>query len=153
MQTVTVAKLRPDLPGVQVATNTYWGNPGINYVLNLRGEVLETFQPSTHGSLLYPVNWTGDGTSLLLLSASTGKEGGLYDGKGMQRVQFTDDGHPTLACAARDLLGDWREEILVWDYEELWIYTQKGPSPRTTVELGLEPKIFNDSNYRAYVRA
>jgi len=43
-------------------------------------------------------------------------------------VVFPDDGHPDLAAAALDLTGDPRDEVLLWDPERVWIYTQDRPS-------------------------
>ena len=87
MQTVTVAKLISGSPDYQIATNTYWGNPGVIYILDLDGNILRSFQPSIFGSPIRPVNWSGDGHELLL-SAATDETGGLYDGLGRQVVAF-----------------------------------------------------------------
>jgi rhamnogalacturonan endolyase len=149
-QTVTIANLMGDSSQVQIATNTFWGNPGIISVLNKEGEVLRSFQPSIYGSPLFPVNWTGERQKLLLLSARHTKEGGLYDGYGRQAVVFPDDGHPYLCCEAMDCKGDFRDEIICWDHDQLWIYTQDGlsESPPSTPR-SIQPPLFNASNYRS----
>ena len=51
-------------------------------------------------------------------------EGGMFDGHGRRAMLFPDDGHPDLCNAVLDLTGDCRDEIVVWDPYELWVYTQ-----------------------------
>jgi hypothetical protein len=51
-------------------------------------------------------------------------------------VQFPDDGHPDMANAVLDLTGDCRDEIVVWNPRELWVYTQDD-SPKTGRQRGL----------------
>ena len=151
-QTVIVARLCPSIPGYQIATNTYWGNPGVIYILNEHGKILNTFQPSFHGSPLSPVNWTGDGSHLLLLSASTGPEGGLYDGFGRQVVAFPDDGHPALCSDSLDLTGNGLDDIVCWDHDDLWIYTRDPNGLHAPAKPRLVyPPRHNTSNYRAFL--
>lgn len=152
MQTVTVADLQGDSSGLQIATNTFWGNPGVIYILNENGDILRTFQPSVYGSTLDPVNWTGGTQRLLLLSARSNEEGGLYDGFGRQVVTFPDDGHPELCSAAVDLTGDGRDELVCWDFETLWIYTQSSPPEASPVSgPATLPAVYNGSNYRSNI--
>lgn len=146
-QTVCIAKLRGDVPGLQTAVNTYWGEPGITLILDDRGKVLEEFEPMHYACLLQPVNWTPDGTELLLLSTHP-EQGGLIDGHGRRVVMFPDDGHPVLCCDARDIDGDGIDEVLTWDYDFIWIY-KPDPAPDGKVEAHrLRNPSYNDSNYR-----
>jgi rhamnogalacturonan endolyase len=150
VQTVIVGKLIPDLPGYQYATNTYWGNPGIIYVLDHAGAVLSAFQPSVLGSPLVPVNWLGTGQALLLLSAASDETGGLYDGRGRQVVAFPDDGHPSLCSDAMDLDGDGLDELLCWDRHELWVYRVTPDRASSAVQpVCRHPAPHNESNYVA----
>jgi hypothetical protein len=152
VQTVIVAKLIPDLPGYQCATITYWGNPGIIYILDDAGAVLTTFQPSVLGSPLVPVNWLGTGQALLLLSAAPDETGGLYDGRGRQVVAFPADGHPVLCSDAMDLDGDGLDELLCWDHRELWIYrVDPGRAPSAVQAMRRYPGLHDASNYAARV--
>jgi len=50
--------------------------------------------------------------------------GGMFDGHGQLSVVFPSDGHPVSCFMVYDLTGDARDEVLVWDNQELWIYTQ-----------------------------
>ena len=74
-------------------------------------------------TILAPVNWLGNGTDFFLTNADP-KCGGLMDGHGDIAVSFPDDGHPVMCCEAIDLCGDDRDELVVWDYRFLYIYTQ-----------------------------
>jgi len=81
------------------------------------------FAPCQHGSMCLPINWTGSSEEYFVLSASH-EEGGLFDGRGRCVVKFPADGHPDLCNAVLDMTGDCRDEIVVWDPFELWVYTQ-----------------------------
>ncbi len=145
-QTICVAKLLGDVPGLQIAVNTYWGEPGITLILDDQGRVLDEFEPMHYACLLQPVNWTPDDTELLLLSTHP-QQGGLINGRGERAVMFPDDGHPVLCCDARDIDGDGIDEILTWDYDAIWIY-KADPPPETPLEYPLRNPFSNDSNYR-----
>ena len=51
----------------------------------------------------------------------------MVDGELRRVVVFPDDGHPDLASAVRDVTGDQRDEIVLWDQGRVWIYTQDRP--------------------------
>ena len=74
-----------------------------------------------------PVNWRGDGQEFALLSANV-REGGMIDGQLRRVVMFPDDGHPDLAYHVADVTGDSRDEIILWDQQRVWIYTQDRPA-------------------------
>ena len=98
-----------------------------------------------YACLLQPVNWTDDGTDLVLLSPHI-EQGGLIDGFGRRVVMFPDDGHPVLCSDVKDIDGDGVDEILCWDYDSIWIYKpDRDPSPRPYPERN---PFYNDSNYR-----
>ncbi len=69
----------------------------------------------------------GDGTELILLNGSI-KYGGMLDGEGDRVVVFPDDGHPDLCAEVINIMGDARDEIVLWDEHKLFIYTQDRPS-------------------------
>ena len=101
-------------------------------------------------SHLEPVNWRGDGQEFALLSGNI-REGGMIDGELRRVVMFPDDGHPDLASAVRDLTGDQRDEIVLWDQQRVWIYTQDRPFSGSRIYAPLRNPHYNDSNYRASV--
>lgn len=146
-QNVTVADFRPDRPGLEIALINFWGNQGTAFLMNERGEAYREFELLNMGSLLLPVNWSGRPGEFFLTNPNP-RCGGLYDGWGRKVVAFPDDGHPDLCNAVLDLTGDARDEIVVWNPRELWIYTQ-ADSPRPSVATFRRSPLFNDSNYRA----
>jgi len=146
-QTICVAKLRPDVDGLQIVVNTYWGEPGITLVLDADGNLLDEFEPVHYACLLQPANWGPDGSDLILLSTHP-LEGGMIDGRGRRVVMFPDDGHPVLCSDVRDIDGDGVDEVLTWDRNALWIYKA---DPGSDCRSGPYPERnpwCNDSNYR-----
>ncbi|HUG53266.1 MAG TPA: hypothetical protein VMR21_06680 [Vicinamibacteria bacterium] len=149
-QTAAVGKFRDDVPGLQYMTTNFWRNPGIMSLFDADGTLLGQAEPIHTGSVTLPVNWKGDGQELVLLSGNV-REGGMIDGRFRRVVMFPDDGHPDLTAAVLDLTGDPRDEIVLWDEDEVWIYTQDGPPPRGRVYAPVRNPHYNDSNYRAHV--
>ena len=178
-QRLAAARFRGDLPGLQFYVVTFWGNPGIISLHDstgkpcfsrrpsLRGAAQRPpaatgrrgcqewlchleFEPGATGNVLNPVNWTGTGTELALLSGSV-RHGGLLDGHGRRVVLFPEDGHPELCAEAVDLTGDARDEIVLWDLERIWIYTQEGPFEGERIYSPIRYPHYNASNYRAEI--
>ena len=66
-------------------------------------------------------------------------------------MRFPADGHPDLCYSVLDLSGDCRDEIVVWDPYEIWIYTQgDNPRPGRLYRPKRNPQ-WNASNYQATV--
>lgn len=147
-QNLSVGKYRPDLGGLQCMTVTFWNNPGIITVFDADGNILAQEEPAHSGSPLLPVNWRGDGQVFALLSGNV-REGGVLDGQLRRVVTFPDDGHPDLCCAVADVTGDARDEVILWDQERVWIYTQDRPFRGERIYAPLRNPLYNDSNYRA----
>ncbi len=149
-QSVSIAKYRADVPGLQYMTINFWRNPGIITLVDYQGNILEQQEPVHMGSPILPVNWRGDGTELAMLSGNI-REGGMLDGHLRRVVMFSDDGHPDLAFQVADLTGDARDEIVLWDQERVWIYTQDRPFRGEKIYTPTRNPTYNDSNYRAAV--
>ena len=150
VQNLTVAELRPDLPGLEIATANFWKNQGLIHILDRRGNIVADFEPRPeHGSSIVPVNWKGDGTELILIGPDP-IDGGLFDGFGHRVVQLPADGHPSKAYDALDLTGDNRDELVLWDSQEIWIYTQ-GIAAEKHLPAPIRNSLSNESNYRARV--
>ena len=97
-----------------------------------------------------PVNWTGTPGEFWVLSANV-DDGGLFDGWGRRVVRFPADGHPDMCNAVLDITGDAREEIVVWDPSEMWVYTQSD-SPADSLKFSAEKNpLYNYSNYQTTV--
>ena len=149
-QSPSVAKYRADLPGLQYISVNFWRNPGIVTLFDWDGNILAQEEPIHSGSPMLPVNWRGDGQEFCLLSANPG-EGGMIDGHLRRVVMFPDDGHPDLAANVLDVTGDARDEILVWDQERVWIYTQDRPFAGRKIYAPIRNPDYNESNYRTNV--
>jgi len=149
-QTALVAKLRSDVEGLQYACINFWKNPGIITILNYRGDILLQGEPIHVGSPFVPVNWRGDGTELIMLSGNV-QEGGMIDGHLRRVVMFPDDGHPDLCASVLNLTGDPRDEIVLWDQDRVWIYTQDRPFTGDQIYAPRRNPHYNDSNYRTTV--
>ena len=145
-QTPSVGQYRPDIPGLEFCNINFWGEPGLITLYNSAGEEIINFELFHAGSPVLPVNWRGDGTEFIFLSPNI-KEGGLVDGWGRRVVMFPDDGHPDLAWMAHDLTGDPRDELIVWDLESIWIYTQDRPFEGEKVYKPERQPLYNESNY------
>jgi hypothetical protein len=66
-------------------------------------------------------------------------------------LDFPDDGHPDMCYAVLDITGDCRDEIVVWDPQEIWIYTQdNNPIDRKLYKPEKNP-MYNSSNYQATI--
>jgi rhamnogalacturonan endolyase len=149
-QNLTVAKLRPEMPGLQLLTVNFWKSVGIVSLFDPDGKLLAQDEPIHSGSELLPVNWRGDGQEFALLSGNI-REGGMIDGQLRRVVMFPDDGHPDLAAQVLDLTGDARDEVVLWDTERVWIYTQDRPFTGDKIYAPQRNPRYNDSNYRANV--
>jgi rhamnogalacturonan endolyase len=119
-----VANLDADSPGLEVFTSNQWGSNGLSHVVDANGTVKTVFLPESGVFRCLPVNWKGDGEEFLITSADS-ITGGLFDGAGQLSVVFPADGHPDSYYMAADLTGDARDELILWNLQELWIYTQE----------------------------
>ncbi len=147
-QRISTGNYCPDIPGMQICTTTYWGNQGIIYLYDCKGNELWHMEPSSNGNTIAPVNWLGDGTELILLNGNI-RFGGMVDGDGDVVVTFPDDGHPDLCAEVINLTGDPRDEIVLWDEHKLYIYTQDRPSaPEGKQYVPEKYPHRNFSNYR-----
>lgn len=147
-QRISTGNYCPEMKGMQVCTTTYWGNQGIIYLYDCKGNELWHMEPSSNGNVIAPVNWCGDGTELILLNGNV-KQGGMIDGEGDVVVPFPDDGHPDLCAEVLSLTGDARDEIVLWDENKMFIYTQDRPAPESDKEYRpIKYPHYNGSNYR-----
>jgi hypothetical protein len=75
----------------------------------------------------------------------------MIDGKLRRVVMFPDDGHPDLAAHVANVTGDARDEVILWDQERVWIYTQDRPAAGDRVYAPKRNPDYNESNYRTIV--
>jgi hypothetical protein len=149
-QSASVGKYCPDRPGLQLMCVNYWKNPGIITLFDADGNLLAQNEPIHSGSPMLPVNWRGDGQEFVLLSGNV-REGGMIDGQMRRVVLFPDDGHPDLTAYVANVTGDTRDEIILWDQERVWIYTQDRPFAGKRLYAPIRNPDYNESNYRTVV--
>ena len=88
VQNPVVADFRPDLPGLETVSINFWGNQGIVHFFDADGELYHDFEPCQHGSMMLPVNWTGQPPEYWILSPNV-EDGGMFDGWGRQGVRVS----------------------------------------------------------------
>ena len=145
-QRISTGNYCPEREGFELAVVNYWGHQGILYLYDSQGNPIWEFENELNGNMLTPVNWDGDGRDLILLNADSGR-GGLLDGEGRRCVVFPEDGHPTMCAEAINLTGDARDELVVWDYHDMYIYTQDDGFKEDAYAPVKYPH-YNGSNYR-----
>jgi rhamnogalacturonan endolyase len=149
-QSPVAGKFRMDVPGLQFATINFWYNPGIVTMFDWDGNLLAQDEPIHSGSVMLPVNWRGDGQEFILLSGNH-REGGMIDGQLRRAVLFPNDGHPDLTACVADVTGDPRDEVILWNEKEVWIYTQDRPFTGKRIYAPIRNPDYNESNYRTSV--
>ena len=75
----------------------------------------------------------------------------MIDGRLRRAVMFPEDGHPDLAANVLNLTGDPRDEIVLWDQERVWIYTQDRPFQGNRIYAPVRNPDYNESNCRTNV--
>ena len=147
-QRISTGNYCPEKRGMEICTTTYWGNQGIVYLYDCKGNEIWHREDGGNGNIISPVNWSGDGTELILLNGNV-TYGGMIDGDGDRVVVFPDDGHPDLCAEVIHLTGDARDEIVLWDEHKMYLYTQDRPCECSGKEYVPEKyPHYNGSNYR-----
>ncbi|HHN46617.1 MAG TPA: hypothetical protein ENN09_04170, partial [Planctomycetes bacterium] len=132
VQRLSIGRFRQDIPGLCVATVLYHGNPGIISLFDSTVKKIWTKDFPVVGATLQPVNWDASGVELMLLTGlrpAQGYEGGLMDGFGELVVPLPDDGGPGFCAFAYDFDADGLDELMLWDYERIWIYHSDKDAP------------------------
>lgn len=150
VQNPAVANFRDDLPGLETVSINFWGNQGIINFFNAEGDPYLSIEPNHYGSMCLPLNWTGKAEEFFVLNANV-DEGGIYDGFGRRILDFPHDGHPDMCNAVLDITGDCRDEIVVWDHYEIWVYTQEDNPKQGKLYKPKRNPLSNYSNYQATV--
>ena len=150
VQNPSVANFRNDMPGLETVSINFHGNQGIITFYDSEGNIYKQFEPVQHGSMMLPLNWTGKGEEYFVLSPDV-EDGGVYDGWGRRVMQFPGDGHPYMCNAVLDICGDARDEIVVWDPYEIWVYTQSDNPKSDKLYKPVRNPLYNYSNYQATV--
>jgi rhamnogalacturonan endolyase len=150
VQNPAVANFRSDKPGLETVTINFWGNQGIIHFYDQDGNIYHDFEPNQFGSMCLPLNWKGTGEEYFVHNPNI-VEGGVFDGWGRKVLVFPDDGHPDMCNAVLDITGDCRDEIVVWNPDELWVYTQRDNPKKGRLYKPAKNPLYNYSNYQATV--
>ena len=150
VQNPAIANFRSDLPGLETVSINFWGNQGIQHFYDANGNIYHSFEPNQFGSMCLPLNWTGKEEEYYVHNPNI-NEGGVFDGWGRKVLSFPDDGHPDMCNAVLDLTGDCRDEIVVWNPDELWVYTQSDNPKQGRLYKPVRNPLYNYSNYQATV--
>ncbi|NOY97385.1 MAG: hypothetical protein GXO81_13655 [Chlorobi bacterium] len=150
VQNPAIANFRSDKPGLETVAINFWNNQGIVHFFDADGEIYHDFEPYQFGSMCLPLNWTGDGEEYFVHNPSI-KEGGVFDGWGRKVLAFPDDGHPDMCNAVLDITGDCRDEIVVWNPNEMWVYTQDDNPKKGKLYKPIRNPLYNYSNYQTTV--
>jgi len=149
-QNPAVANFRDDLPGLETVSINFWGNQGIIHYYDANGDIYHDFEPNQYGSMCLPLNWTGKSEEFFVHNPNV-DEGGVFDGWGRKVLEFPDDGHPDMCNAVLDITGDSRDEIVVWDPNSIWVYTQENNPKPGRLYKPVRNELYNYSNYQATV--
>jgi rhamnogalacturonan endolyase len=150
VQNPAIANFRSDLKGLETVTINFWGNQGLLHYFDSEGSIYHDFEPNQFGSMVLPLNWTGNGEEYFVHNPNI-REGGVFDGWGRKILTFPDDGHPDMCNAVLDITGDCRDEIVVWNPNEIWVYTQSDNPKKGKLYNPIRNKLYNYSNYQATV--
>ena len=150
VQNPAVANFRDDLPGLETVTINFWRNQGIIHYFDADGNLYYSFEPNQYGSMCLPINWTGLSEEFFVHNPNV-DEGGMYDAWGRKVVEFPDDGHPDMCNAVLDITGDCRDEVVVWDPKQIWVYTQDDNPRQGKLYKPERNPLYNYSNYQATV--
>lgn len=150
VQNPAIANFRSDLPGLETVSIDFWGSQGIIHFYDASGNIYHDFEPNQFGSMCLPLNWTGSGEEYFVHNPNI-TYGGVFDGWGRKVLQFPDDGHPDMCNATLDITGDCRDEIVVWDQHQMWVYTQADNPRSGKLYRPVRNHLYNYSNYQATV--
>ncbi len=150
VQNPAIANFRSDKSGLETVTINFWNNQGIIHFFDSDGKIYHDFEPYQFGSMCLPLNWTGEEEEYFVLNPNI-REGGVFDGWGRKVLEFPDDGHPDMANAVLDITGDCRDEIVVWDPNEIWVYTQDDNPKKGRLYKPRRNPLYNYSNYQLSV--
>jgi len=149
-QNPAIANFRDDLPGLETISMNFWANQGIIHFYDAHGDIYHDFEPNQYGSMLLPLNWTGRSEEFFVHNPNV-DEGGVFDGWGRKVLEFPDDGHPDMCNDILNITGDCRDEIVVWDPNSIWVYTQVDNPQGGKLYNPDRNELYNTSNYQATV--
>ncbi|MEM2528079.1 MAG: hypothetical protein QXF17_04715 [Ignisphaera sp.] len=143
-QIMSLANFDPTVSKPLIVAQTFWG--GVNqFVFDLSGEMIFAAFNKVFGWV--PVNWIGNGSELIAAP------NGLYDLYGNIVVPFEynmwSDSEWGPKVYVWNIVGDPRDEVIVWNEHRLIIYTQDD-NPRDGVYIPRR-RMYNQSLYGNFI--
>ncbi|GAA1848811.1 rhamnogalacturonan lyase [Myceligenerans crystallogenes] len=158
-----IGDIYPDTPGIEVWASMPNGTLGSG-TLSATGEIVSASTMGTNASVL----WAGDGSRQLVDGADPTTPTVVDRARGVVRTldgTLTNNGTKGNPALVADVLGDWREEILVrtTDSTALRLFTTTEPSdiklhtlmhdPQYRVEVARQQTAYNQPSYTSFYLA
>ncbi len=153
VQRLAIGKFLKDVPGLCIGTVLFHGNRGITSMFDSTLKRIWTKDFPVIGSTLQPVIFDNSPEEKMFLSGIRplqGYQGGLIDGNGDMVSPLPDDGGPGMCALAHDLDNDGLDELILWDYERIWIYHSDTEPDQDKMLKRKRPPLYNMSNFQAY---
>jgi len=149
-QNAAVGRFSPESDEVFVWCRSRYRKYQKPFVFNSRGEMVFDYQMKRKAPLgwtaegvevIHTIDWTGEATQLAC-AKERHKSGsvGLFEPLTGRFVKVFKEEADRLYVA--DVIGDWREEVIVLSGNELHVYENTDPNPRPEHE-----RLWNDRNY------
>lgn len=154
VQKMVVGHLSQQHTGQQFAIYTLWGDQGIIYALDSRGQVCYAKQIG-HQCRIRGVNWVGEGVASLLMDAKGSNDTAFYDFTLDRICGFAPlDKTIRYNITIQNLTGDSRDEVVLVSPEEVLFFTQEDNNKKEIVPMRNGMPGYNHSGYRCdkYVR-
>lgn len=137
-QNATIGDFDPNRPGLEVWCRSRYNDNQKPFVFDAQGQLIADYEmnkvtpPGWTNSgveVIFPINWTGD-SQQLAAAKERHKSGdvGIFNpitGKFLYRFQDKAD-----RLYVADVSGDWREELIVLNGNQLHIYRNDTPNPQ-----------------------
>lgn len=150
-QNAAVGRFDLTRPGLQIWCRSRYDQHQKPFVFDAKGNLIAHYAMddvappgwTVEGvEVIWPIHWTGE-EKQLAAAKERHKNGDVcvfdpISGSFLLRIPET-----AARLYVADVLGDWREEIVVWNGSELHIYDNPAPNPRPH-----QPRLWQDRNYR-----
>lgn len=150
-QNSAIGQFDPATPGMEIWCRSRYNTHQKPWVLNARGEIISRYELDN----VAPPDWAAEGLEVITPIHWTGRKAELaaakerhtngdvcifqpLSGKFVQRF----DEHADRLYVA-DVRGDWREEVIVVNRDQIHIYENPAPNPRPD-----QPRLWDKQNYR-----
>jgi len=150
-QNAAVGRFDLSRPGLQIWCRSRYDQHQKPFVFDAKGNLIAHYEmdavapegwPPEGIEVIWPIHWTGEEKQLGAAKARhTDGDVCIFDPISGQFLLHISETAARLYVA--DVLGDWREELVVWNGSELHIYNNPAPNPRPN-----QPRLWQDRNYR-----